>query len=83
MRDTVLRVPVSCPRCAQEWLMEFPAKVVADALESGAAIRLFASCHATVWNASFVERQQLGEYLEATRLSRSTTRSGELNCAHF
>jgi hypothetical protein len=52
MIDAVLRAPVSCPECAGELLTEFPAYAIAEALAAGDAIRLFASCHDKVWNAS-------------------------------
>jgi hypothetical protein len=69
MQVAVLRVPIICPKCAQESLTEFSATDIAQALASGAAIRLFARCHNTAWTASGVEREQLREYFEATSLS--------------
>lgn len=71
MKDAVLRAPVACPDCAQEFLAEFPEMAVARALASGDTIRLFASCHGKAWNANSVEREQLREYLEAARMTRS------------
>jgi hypothetical protein len=68
MRETVLRVPVACRKCTQERLMDLPAQAVAAALESGAPLLLFASCHHLAWKASPIEREQLQEYLEAVTL---------------
>lgn len=65
MRKTVLRVPVACPKCTHERLMDLPAQAVADSLASGAPVLLFASCHRLAWKASPVEREQIQEYLEA------------------
>jgi hypothetical protein len=69
MKDAALRVPITCPECAQESLSEFPIAAIADALVTGDTIRLFASCHDKVWNASFIEREQLREYLDASQIA--------------
>jgi len=66
MQVAVLRVPIVCPSCEKEWLTELPVADIAQALASGAAIRLFARCHNTAWTASALEREQLREYFEAT-----------------
>jgi hypothetical protein len=71
MEDTLLRMPVMCPECAREWLMEVPIASIAEALASNGYIRLYAPCHDKVWEASCLEREQLGEYLEVANLSRS------------
>jgi hypothetical protein len=68
MEDSLLRIPVVCPECGKESLTEFPAACVAEALISGDTIRLHASCHGRVWQASNLEREQLREYLEAVRV---------------
>jgi hypothetical protein len=80
MQETVLRVPIVCPKCTQEWLTEFSATEIAEALASGATIRFFARCHETAWIASTVEREQLREYFEATSLSRLPQTPGECGC---
>jgi hypothetical protein len=72
MRETVLRVPVACPKCTQERLMDLPAQTVAAALKSGAPLLLFASCHQLAWKANPIEREQLHEYLEAATLPPPT-----------
>ena len=71
MEDTLLRVPVVCPACGRELLMEFPTASIAHALDAGDSIRLYADCHGKVWQASCLEREQLREYLEVANLSRS------------
>ena len=73
MLEAVLRVPVACPKCTREQLLELAAGTVAEALASGAAILLFVSCHRAAWKASLVEREQLREYLDAATLSWRTT----------
>jgi hypothetical protein len=70
MPDGALRVPITCPECAREYLSELPLAAVADALAAGQTIRLFAKCHARSWDANVVEREQLREYLEAACVSR-------------
>ena len=70
MLEALLRVPVACPKCTQEQLLELAADTVAEALANGAAILLFVNCHRAAWKASLVEREQLKEYLEAAMLSR-------------
>jgi hypothetical protein len=71
MEDTQLRVPVVCPECAKELLTDLPAASIAQALATGAPIRLYSQCHDNVWQASCLEREQLQAYLEAANLSRS------------
>ena len=65
MQADVMRAPIACPTCAQELLTEFPSEAIAAALATGDTIRLFASCHDQVWDASYIEREQLKEYLQA------------------
>lgn len=64
MQNTLVRIPVVCPECGQEWLTEFSAVALAEALDTGAPIRLFARCHDRVWAATEAEREQLRAYLE-------------------
>ncbi len=68
MEDTPLRVPAVCPDCGKEFLTEFPSIFIAEALNTGGPIRLYASCHDKTWSASSPEREQLQEYLEAVDL---------------
>lgn len=64
MQKTLVRVPVVCPECGQEWLTEFSAAGLAEALDTGASIRLYARCHDRAWSATETEREQLRAYLE-------------------
>jgi hypothetical protein len=76
MEGGLLRIPVVCPECGNEPLIELPAPFLAEALVVGDSIRLHASCHGKVWSASGIEREQLRSYLEAanmTRLARKST----------
>jgi hypothetical protein len=63
-----MKFPVTCPECAAELLTEFPVAFIANALATGKGIRLYASCHDTFWTATFLERQQLREYLGVARI---------------
>jgi hypothetical protein len=63
-----MKFPVTCPECAAQLLTEFPVAFIANALATGKGIRLYASCHDTFWTATFLERQQLREYLGAMRI---------------
>jgi hypothetical protein len=65
MPDLLFRVPVTCPRCGEERLTNFSATMIGEALGAGNTIRLFASCHGEWWSASYIEREQLKEYLDA------------------
>ena len=71
MEDTLLRIPVVCPECAKELLMDFPTASIAEALGTGGPICLYAHCHDKAWQASRLEREQLQAYFEAANLSRS------------
>jgi hypothetical protein len=77
MEDSLLRIPVVCPECGKELLTEFPAAAAAEALIRGDTIRLHASCHGRVWQASNLEREQLREYLEAVGCSLVAARHDE------
>jgi hypothetical protein len=65
MKNTLLRVPVVCPECGRELLNEFPIASIAEALSAGGSIRLHVNCHDKAWQASVLEREQVGEYLDA------------------
>jgi hypothetical protein len=57
-------LPVKCPICMRESLVEFRISVIADAFESG-EIRLYADCHVVGWDASQKELKAIVEYLDA------------------
>jgi hypothetical protein len=71
MQDYVLRVPVVCPQCSNESLVELQAQMIREALTRGDPIRLSASCHGQTWNANEVEREQLEEYLAVRFLAEA------------
>ena len=63
MAVPLIRVPVVCPECARESLTELPIATLAEALDTGVSIRLYARCHDRVWQATETEREQLRAYL--------------------
>jgi hypothetical protein len=46
-----------------------------EALATGAPICLYAQCHGKAWQATYLEREQLREYLEAAKFFAITTRT--------
>jgi len=64
MKEAEIVFPVTCPICLQESLAGFRMSVVVDALQAE-QIRLYANCHATGWEASNAELEQIREYLDA------------------
>jgi hypothetical protein len=67
-REPVIRFPVICPKCRQEVLATLPLGMIAAALISGRAIRLYASCHDVYWDAHHSEIEQIREYMAAPSL---------------
>jgi hypothetical protein len=65
MKDAEVLMPIKCPECGEEWLEGFSVALVADALMSGARLRMRSRCHSKEWDANPVEMQQLREYLRA------------------
>lgn len=68
MPEPILAVPVTCPHCALESLAEMPIALIANALLSGKAIRLYSQCHNQYWTATFAEREQLRKSLAALKI---------------
>jgi hypothetical protein len=68
MPEPILAVPVTCPYCALESLAEVPIALIANALLSGKAIRLYSQCHNHYWTATFAEREQLRKSLAALKI---------------
>jgi hypothetical protein len=68
MPEPILAVPVTCPHCALESLAEVPIALIANALLSGKAIRLYSRCHNHYWTATFAEREQLRQSLAALKI---------------
>jgi hypothetical protein len=73
-----MRFPATCPECAKESLVAYPVALVADSLLTGRSIRLYAACHDKYWTATFLEREQLREYLATTNAEAlQCTKPGE------
>jgi hypothetical protein len=72
MREPILKVPVTCPHCALESLGELPIALIANALLTGKAIRLYSNCHNQYWTATFAEREQLRKSLAALKIEPHT-----------
>ena len=70
-----VRFPATCAECAKESLVEYPVALVAHSLLTGRGIRLYAECHDKYWTATFLEREQLREYL-------ATTNAESLQCTN-
>jgi hypothetical protein len=68
MNSRKLRVPVICPNCGAEQLAELSADRIAKALREGRPVRLHSSCHDRWWSATYVETEQVRQYLGATSL---------------
>jgi hypothetical protein len=68
LTEPVIRFPVTCPKCRQEVLATLPLGIVAAALISGRAIRLYATCHDVYWDAHHTEIEQIREYMAAPSL---------------
>jgi hypothetical protein len=86
MQGPLLRFPATCPECALESLVQLPVAVVADQLRTGRNIRLYARCHDKYWTATFLEREQLREYLAAVNAAalpcaRTSERSSDFEAA--
>jgi hypothetical protein len=45
------------------------SNAIAQALATDGAISLYAPCHDRTWQADFIEREQLMQYLQATSVS--------------
>jgi len=73
MAEPTIRFPVTCPQCGNDLLTEFPVAQIAAALLEFTEIRLYASCHEQVWEASPLEVQQIREYLGAPWIDAQRT----------
>ena len=63
--EPTFRFPVICPTCREETLSTLKVGIVAAALISGRAVRLYARCHDIYWDAHPIELEQVREYLSA------------------
>ena len=65
MSEPTIRFPITCPKCANELIVEFPVAVIASDIAQRNSIRLHAICHDVSWDASPLELEQIREYLGA------------------
>jgi len=65
---SMLRIPVTCPECCRESVMELTVSELAIALLADGCVRLSASCHDVSWNASVAETDQIRRYLRAHQM---------------
>jgi hypothetical protein len=65
MDESLIRFPITCPRCGLESLTKFRAVVVTIATVEWHSMRLYAPCHQVFWDASDLELEQIGAYLGA------------------
>lgn len=70
MPEPILKIPVTCPRCAFVSLAEMPIALIANGLLTGKAIRLYSKCHNHYWTATFAEREELRKSLAALESER-------------
>jgi hypothetical protein len=63
MAKSDVHIPVRCPECGTVTLTAFPIIVVATALSSWHQMRLYSSCHETIWDATQPEIQSMREHL--------------------
>jgi hypothetical protein len=68
MQEPLVRFPITCPECAMEQLAERPLRQIAEALAVGSKLRLYSACHDVYWTATFIEREQLRDYLKTLGL---------------
>jgi hypothetical protein len=61
--EPTLKFPVTCPHCALQAATQMPIAVIANALLTGRAIRLYSVCHDQYWTATFTEREELRKSL--------------------
>ena len=66
MEESLIRFPITCPRCGNESLTEFRAVVVTIAVVGWHSMRLYSRCHHVFWNASDIVLDQIGAHLGAS-----------------
>ena len=71
MNDTIVRFPVKCPCCGQEYLAREDLDVITNRFSNDRPIKLHADCeyHRMVWVASEIERNQIQDYAAIFRFS--------------
>jgi hypothetical protein len=60
---SMIRIPVTCPVCRKQSLMELTVSDLAIALLAEGCARLYAPCHDLSWNASSAESDQIRQHL--------------------
>jgi hypothetical protein len=63
--DLLMHVPVKCPLCGSDRVMQFRVTHLRAAFDLRQPIRLQASCHDAAWEANAAEAQRVREYLVA------------------
>jgi hypothetical protein len=70
MSDPIVRFPVKCPCCGQEYLAREGLDAIMNRFSNDRPIKLRADCehHRLVWVASEIERNQIQDYAAALHL---------------
>jgi hypothetical protein len=63
MDEAVVRIPVTCPTCGTEHLVEVHEFVLKVALDRWNNMRLHADCHDVSWDASEAELERIRAYI--------------------
>lgn len=71
MNDPIVRFPVKCPCCGQEYLAREDLHAITNRFLNDRPIKLHADCeyHRLVWVASEIERNQIQDYAAAVKVS--------------
>jgi hypothetical protein len=62
--DPRINFPATCPECGKQWVMNFKSSYIAECLNAGEPIKMYAQCHDKTWDASAAELQQLSLLLD-------------------
>lgn len=73
MDKSTIYFPVTCPCCGHEYLMASNRSMIVSALVTERRLTLSSTCahHRVMWVANDIERDQIREYAETVRFSRS------------
>jgi hypothetical protein len=75
MEESLIRFPITCPRCGNESLTEFRAVIATIAVIEWQSMRLYSPCHEVFWEASDIELDQIGAYIGASWIGASPGRT--------
>ena len=67
MSTPVVRIPIVCPECGHECLMNMPVATAAAGLMNG-RLELLGGCHHPAWKATDIECEQIRAYLSVLLL---------------